>query len=196
MEASLSVEKSALSEVLGGDKSTTADSVPTQPPKEHYKNVKLKYYRSLGVNNNLVPSSLPNHQSDSLTERMRRAKAIHIQTQNEMANPNEPKKVISPNRKKRSTSTPIPISGQPGAIPIPGSGRHPFPNDDEEFDDSSNEESIEEEEEEEALDQEVEPSSFVPPHEMLARQHYSSFAVGTAHSVAVWEQKRRNLMNV
>lgn len=34
-------------------------------------------------------------------------------------------------------------------------------------------------------------STFVPPHEMLAKNMKEEFNVGTAHSLAVWEQRRR-----
>jgi len=35
------------------------------------------------------------------------------------------------------------------------------------------------------------PDQFIPPHEMLKLQKTSKFDVGTAQSVAVWEQRRR-----
>jgi len=37
------------------------------------------------------------------------------------------------------------------------------------------------------------PLKFVPPHEMLANNK-SQFNVGTAHSVAIWEQRRRKFI--
>jgi len=148
---------------------------------------RMKYYRSLGVNGTttIVPNSLPNNTGAQMLGDRMRTHTIASTSTHLIKVPNRDT-TVSP-RKKRSTSTPIPITMPQ---PIPGRG---MPNED--FEEEEEEYYYEEEEEE--IDQDVEPSSFVPPHEMLARQNYGGFAVGTAHSVAVWEQKRRNLhMNV
>lgn len=169
--------------------SSSSSSGQQQHP-DHYKNLKMKYYRSLGVQNGAaavsntgsVPSSLPNNTGSQLMEQRARTHTVTVPSAivRQMVPPNRDTP-MSP-RKKRSTSTPIPITMPQ---PIPGAPNRNAPT----F--SSDEE---EEEEEEIPD--LQQHEFIPPHEMLAKQHQNGFAVGTAHSVAVWEQKRRNMMNV
>lgn len=186
--------------------------IGSAPTKDHYRNVKMKYFRSLGVNNGngnntipgLVPNSLPVHSEYSFADRM----AAKSRNNTVVSRPPELDSLLKDDR-KRSTSTPpkpgqngtnpLPIYSQGMPIAIPSQLRAYATNN--EFSDS------EEEKEENPVEQEqsfaermfeddLEASSFIPPHELLSRQHNSAFNVGTAHSLAVWEQKRRNMMNV
>jgi hypothetical protein len=179
------VEKQEAFPIVEELKVENENSNSASQPTEQYKNLKMKYYRSLGVNGVVIPNSLPNSSgiatsNQTLSERTR-TKTMDPSLAVSRKLPNRDS-TISP-RKKRSTSTPIPIT-MPQAIPgIPRANQ---------FSDSEDEDI----EDEELYPDEID-SSFIPPHQMLERQHdHSNFAVGTAHSVAVWEQKRRNLMNV
>jgi len=177
--------------------------------KDHYRNVKMKYFRSLGVNNGsntvpgLVPNSLPVHHSgDSFAERMAKSRTHTIAHR-------PPDLDYLVEERKRSTSTPpkpglsnpLPIYSQGMPIAIPSQLRNAYTTNTE-FSDSEeeNEENQVDEQElsfaDRLLEDDLEASSFIPPHELLSRQHNSAFNVGTAHSLAVWEQKRRNMMNV
>jgi len=188
---------------------TPIGSAPTQ---DHYRNVKMKYFRSLGVNHGsntvpgLVPNSLPVHSENSFAERM----AAKSRNNTVVNRPPELDSYLKDDR-KRSTSTPpkpgqtnsnpLPIYSQGMPIAIPSQIRNAHANTD--FSDSEEEQEEKEEQVEQELsfadrsfEDELEASSFIPPHELLSRQHNSAFNVGTAHSLAVWEQKRRNMMNV
>lgn len=187
---------------------TPIGSAPTQ---DHYRNVKMKYFRSLGVNNGsntipgLVPNSLPVHSENSFAERMA------AKSRNNTVVTRPPDLDFLKDDRKRSTSTPpkpghagtnpLPIYSQGMPIAIPSQLRNAHPANSE-FSDSEEDEIEETQVEQEqsfaerVFEDDLEASSFIPPHELLSRQHNSAFNVGTAHSLAVWEQKRRNMMNV
>jgi len=164
--------------------------------------VKLRYFQSLGMNKPpQMASSVPNFSSTQLKpKKLSRARTKTSPTK-------IPPDLLEEESRKRATSTPIPIGMQnlTIAVPIPSSGtgsRHEsFHSSDDEINNKPYN-SEEEEDFEEIEEQTIsflstslkstspENGKFVPPHEMLKKTH-GDFNVGTAQSVAVWEQRRR-----
>jgi hypothetical protein len=90
----------------------------------------------------------------------------------------------SPSKKKRSVSTPIPIFGNNRNSSVESSP------DDFSYGDIDTEE---ENDNETFSKMKVHSKKFIPPHELVQKD---SFDVGTARSLHILEQRRRNLLNV
>lgn len=146
----------------------TVGSAPSDSQEKHYSNVKMKYFASIGVGSKAVP---PQPSDPSLQIKKVRTQTTPESVMFQFEDDDEFSK-----RKGRSSSTPsapIQMSNSP-IVPvptIPGSyqGHSQYESDDEERDE------------------------FIPPHELAQRR--KGFEVGTARSVAIWEQKRRNQHN-
>jgi len=179
-----------------------------EPKRSQYDAVKMRYFLSLGMNKpgpspqmaSSVPSNF-NSYMPPVNEPKKPAARARTKTSPGLLSMTSSFDEDELSQRKRATSTPIPI-GQ--AIPIPIGGgskiRSLVNSDDEEELDPG---SFQDDGEEYPLSTPVLPSSvpmfddespdgetFVPPHEML-KKNASGFNVGTAQSVAVWEQRRR-----
>jgi len=164
--------------------------------RTQYDSVKMRYFLSLGMNKPpQMASSVPTLSSSSQLKpiiKRPRTKTSPSKRQIKLEDDDE--------TRKRAISTPIPIGMQPStgvAVPIPTNGSRrgsSLASDEgsEEIEESEEEEEESEEGEESQSFLSVSPEhgQFIPPHEML-KQGHSDFEVGTAQSVAVWEQRRR-----
>lgn len=201
---SMSLSEAEKRGTLGGDKAA-ADP-------RHYNDVKMKYFRSLGMDNSASRERGKTSPAPPTLQQLQ----LPLHFDNEF-----PRAPISPSR-RRSASTPININTQ--GIPIPGTRpnraylapsvgtfgtlgtmipRTPsFDSDDGVFgldEDFQNGAVIYSTVEATATppltpDDACATPQFTPPHEMV-RKNEDSFEVGTAKSLAVWENKqRRNQM--
>jgi len=175
----------------------------------------MRYFLSLGMNKPpQMASSVPVMSQNIPTPILNKVVASRPRTK---TSPSKMKMLSSEqieeeeenSHRKRAISTPIPIGIQTNSIPIPhGSNTNgrTSPNSFEEEgrdDDSFEEEKVDEAEEEE-LEFEMDsgkllstslngasPKQFIPPHEMLKQMNSADFNVGTAQSLAVWQNRRR-----
>jgi len=168
------------------NENSTFEGPGSLPTKAHYDAVKMKYFSSLGMNkppnNNVIKRERgrtePSSRYADLTADLTADDKEFI------------RKPISPAR-KRSISTPLNTISK--GIPIPGSKTSETIHAIFEFD-SDEELSGSDEVDREIDDEEsYRTVQFIPPHEMLKK--VGDFEVGTARSLAVWENQRRKKMN-
>lgn len=215
-----SFNKSEISSLLST--SLPNASVLNKQQDKQYDNVKKKYFLSLGMNKPpgaVVKQRTSSDGSFSLIseapiskQRTNTEPSLPIMTHestiapNGIAIPKKPPTIPSNNPRVRSVSHPVPSTQVAASLP------HNLGEDilfEEEY-----ENGVWTKESTETLDtsfeaehvhtiqfseeDEEDPSNsnrrFIPPHELLA-QTSSSFNVGTARSVAIWEQKRRQMMD-
>lgn len=214
-----SFNKSEISSLLSTSLPNSS-SVLKQADKQ-YDNVKKKYFLSLGMNKPPATGKQRTSSDSSFSmsseapitkQRTKTEPSLPLNTNESTASPNGiaiPKKqplIPSNNPRVRSISHPVPSTNAAASLP------HNLGEDilfEEEY-----ENGVWTSEANEALDtsfdtehthtiqfseeDEEDPSNsnrrFIPPHELLA-QTSSSFNVGTARSVAIWEQKRRQMMD-
>mmetsp|Transcript_5833 Transcript_5833/g.8167 ORF Transcript_5833/g.8167 Transcript_5833/m.8167 type:complete len:239 (-) Transcript_5833:132-848(-) len=214
-----SFNKSEISSLLSTSLPNSS-SVLKQQDKQ-YDNVKKKYFLSLGMNKPPAVTK-PRTSSESsyslsseapISKQRTKTEPSPVSTNESITAPNGiaiPKKQVtipSNNPRIRSISHPVPAT-----TTVAASLPHNLGQDilfEEEY-----ENGVWTQESNETLDtsldaehahtiqfseeDEEDPSNsnrrFIPPHELLA-QTSSSFNVGTARSVAIWEQKRRQMMD-
>jgi len=172
----------------GIDENGTFDGPSSLPTKAHYDAVKMKYFSSLGMNK--PPTNTVTKRERGKTEPSSRYADLTVDL-----TPDDKefiKKPISPAR-KRSISTPLNAISK--GIPIPGSKTSEsihaifqFDSDEE----LSGSDEVGKEIDDEAMSYRP-GQQFIPPHEMLKKG--GDFEVGTARSLAVWENQRRKKMN-
>jgi hypothetical protein len=141
-------------------------------PQQHYDNVKMKYFATLGMNKS---------RDRTLTAPPTNA---------------QPMSPSNPVIRRRSVSGPVRAERENG-IPIPKTAyRHQRePSEDEPFFpmDSPSQSPTKEDDSPDELPHHH-SRKFIPPHEMVQRD--LDFQVGTARSLAVYETRRRNQMNI
>jgi len=145
-------------------------------PQQHYDSVKMKYFATLGM------SKPPGPDKDTRRERTFTA-------------PPQPFSSSNPAR-RRSVSGPVTNLERENGIPIPKNAyRHTRePSEDEPFfpmDSPSHSPSTSSPE---STTEHIPTRRFIPPHEMVKKN--KDFQVGTARSVAVYETRRRQQMNI
>jgi len=174
-------------------------------PQQHYSNVKMKYFASLGMSktpSGVLPSGMEGTSfgtSQSYTTNRDRTKTVPTP----MSTNTEPTGQAIPihANRKRSVSGPALLKEQQNGIPIPGRpiyrGHQREPSDDEPFFtmDSPTESFANDNLMDPNFDDIPRPRGFIPPHEMLQHRNLD-FEVGTARSLAIFEMRRRNKMNV
>jgi hypothetical protein len=179
-----------------------------QDPRAHYENVKKKYFLSLGMTKPTTgPGLVPKIQRNKTQPALPTSKPFpNDDNLRQVTNANEDPN--SSNSSSTSSSigistTPIPRSRRAistptaaclGTAPVPVPSRHPNKETANEEDEEEYEEEYEENEESSQEGGKTRTrKKFIPPHEILARK--TDFSVGTARSVALWEQRRRNQMD-
>jgi hypothetical protein len=180
-----------------------------QDPRAHYENVKKKYFLSLGMTKPItgpglvskiqrnktqpaLPTSKPFPMDDNLPQVANNANEDPNSSSSSSTSSSIGISTTPISRSRRAISTPA--AACLGTAPVPVPSRHPNK-------ETANEEDEEEYEEEYEENEEASQEGattrtrkkFIPPHEMLARK--TDFSVGTARSVALWEQRRRNQMD-
>jgi len=134
----------------------------------HYDSVKNKYFRSLGM-----------QPTTSAASKSVKQRATTVAEHGPFEKEDEEEE-ISPSR-RRSFSQPVQIGKKDSGFSTPFSPPSAFPT-------ASTSINIHQ-----MLDPD-ENESFIPPHELL-RDNSSTFIVGTARSVSLWEQKRRHMVS-
>jgi len=183
-----------------------------------YDAVKMRYFLSLGMNRPTpqLSSSVPTSSSMLMSSVSSVTPVKNIKRDRTKTNPPTPLNIVKAKdlEDKRTTSIPIPIAhGFTVPIAISSSlGTFDQQNNvdsDEEYDLKEDQDKMRLEEEEDIFDRDGDqilyedhspsdnndsPVKFIPPHEMMRQNSKQGFNVGTAHSVAVWEQRRRKFI--
>jgi len=192
--------------------------IPEPKKTTQYDAVKMRYFLSLGMNRPTpqLSSSVPTSSSMLITQ-LSSVSSTKNNVKRDRTKTNPPTPLTLTKAKdledKRTTSIPIPIThGFATPVPIASTfGAFEKQNNvdsDEEYDlvQEDQDKIILEEEEVDIFDHNGDqllyedhspsnnndsPVKFIPPHEMMRQNSRQGFNVGTAHSVAVWEQRRR-----
>jgi len=183
-----------------------------------YDAVKMRYFLSLGMNRPTpqLSSSVPTSSSMLMSSVSSVTPVKNIKRDRTKTNPPTQLNIVKAKdlEDKRTTSIPIPIAhGFTVPIAISSSlGTFDQQNNvdsDEEYDLKEDQDKMRLEEEEDIFEHDGDqilyedhspsnnndsPVKFIPPHEMMRLNSKHDFNVGTAHSVAVWEQRRRKFI--